>query len=81
MNVPSLVVMTVIGLICAAVALVRLRRRRYLLANRPRVIKESLERARAKQIGQGPPGSPPGKKDRRETDKGPGGAPRERGLP
>ena len=39
------------------VVLARLRRRRFLVANRPQVIKESLERARAKQqVRDDPPG-------------------------
>lgn len=81
MNGPSIVVFVVIGLVCGAVALARMRRRRYLLANRPRVIKESLERARAKQIDQGRLEPRPVKRGRRERDGGTGGASGERGLP
>ena len=47
-----LIVALVVGALVAVVALVRARRHRYLRANRPRVIKESLERARAKQATQ-----------------------------
>lgn len=70
MNGPSLVVMVVVGLLCAAVALGRLRHRSYLLANRPRVIKESLERARAKQIEQGQPAPRRVSRVRRPGDTG-----------
>ena len=54
-----IVVLVMVCLAWGVVALARLRRRRFLVANRPRVIKESLERARAKQReGDGPPGRP-----------------------
>ena len=53
-----LLVLLLVALCCAVVAVARFRRIRYLRANRPRVIKESLERARAKQAlrGRGPEG-------------------------
>ena len=49
-----------VAVVCGLVALARARHRRYLQANRSRVIKESLERARAKQRIQ--PREPPSKK-------------------
>jgi len=77
-----------VAVLYGSVALVRWRRRRYLHANRPRVIKESLERARAKQTGYGPsaegPAPPVGRRarrphtGRRPRDPGPGGGPPQR---
>lgn len=45
----SVVALVAVALICGGVALWRVRRTRYLLTNRPKVIEQSLERARAKQ--------------------------------
>ncbi|MFP5318857.1 MAG: hypothetical protein ACLGI2_11280 [Acidimicrobiia bacterium] len=55
-----------VAVVCGLVALARARHRRYLQANRSRVIKESLERARAKQRLQPrePSRRPPGPRRR-----------------
>lgn len=66
MNPFSVAVVIAVCLICGLVAVARRRRRRFLVANAPRVIEVSLERARAKQREHdrkahepGPEGRPP----------------------
>lgn len=66
MNLATILVLAAVAAVCGVVALARWRHQRYLMANRPRVIKESLERARAKQTGYGPSGEAPA------PPKGPG---------
>lgn len=52
MNLPLLALLLVAGAVWCVVTILRLRRRHYLAANRTRVIKESLARARVKQREQ-----------------------------
>ena len=65
MNAPLVVLLVAAGVGWGIVVALRVRRRRYLLANRPRVIEESLKRAKTKQgehddlPGPSVPGIPP----------------------
>lgn len=65
MNTPLLVLLLGACAVWGLVVALRARRRRYLIANRPRVIEESLKRAKTKQRdhddrrGPSRPGIPP----------------------
>lgn len=65
MNTPLLVLLLAVCAVWGLVVALRVRRRRYLIANRPRVIEESLKRAKTKQSdhhnlrGPSRPGIPP----------------------
>jgi hypothetical protein len=59
MNVPILILLLAACAGWGLVVALRVRRRRYLVANRPRVIEESLKRAKTKQREHDDPQRPP----------------------
>jgi len=59
MNVPMLILLVAACAGWGLVVALRARRRRYLVANRPRVIEESLKRAKTKQRERDDPQEPP----------------------